>query len=147
MPTRSKGRCVMLVALASPLFAATIGCDEAQPPRVAVYPVRGRITFKGQPALGALVALHPQAGPREDVPTPRASVGKDGSFTLTTFVGGDGAPAGNYVLTVKWYKPVKNGPDVVAGPNVIPRKYAHPHTSDKIITIAAGENDLKIILL
>ncbi|RIK76799.1 MAG: hypothetical protein DCC67_13410 [Planctomycetota bacterium] len=129
------------------LMAGLVGCRDAASPRVAVFPVIGRVTFQGQPAAGAVVALHRRDGPSEDAPTPRASIDKDGTFRFTTFEGGDGAPVGQYVLTIQWHKLVKRGGDVVAGPNVMPRKYASPRTSDKLITVAAGENDLKTIQL
>lgn len=146
--TLSKARCHALRTLAAGLLLATAGgCAEAKPERVAVYPVAGKITFQGQPAHGALITLHPKGGPLENVPTPRANVGPDGAFRVTTFDGGDGAPAGEYVLTVQWYKPVKRGADIVAGPNVIPRKYAAPESSGKVVTIAAGPNDLQTIQL
>src|SRR5688500_4438547 len=103
---------------ASACLVGLLGCGEAKPDRVAVHPAAGSVTFKGQPAYGASLTLHPKAGP-ENLPAPRASVEKDGSFKLSTFNGGDGAPEGEYVATVRWYKLVKAGPDVVAGPNVI----------------------------
>lgn len=144
VPSRRLTAALALAALAA---AAATGCGQAQPERVAVYPVSGKVTFKGQPAPGAIVALHPKAGPLADVPTPRASVGKDGTFQVSTFAGSDGAPVGEYVLTVLWYKPVKKDGDLISGPNVIPRKYASPQTSDKIVTVAAGDNNLQTIQL
>ena len=128
-------------------LVATLGCGEAKPDRVAVYPAAGTITFKGQPMTGATVALHPKSAPAESVPTPRANVGKDGSFKVSTFNAGDGAPEGEYVLTVQWYKPIKQGTDLVSGPNVIPPRYSNPQTSDKVIKIAAGQNNLDPIKL
>lgn len=121
---------------------ATIGCAEAKPKQVPVFPVKGSITFKGAPAVGAALALHPKTPPAEAFPSPRASVGSDGSFKLTTYNGGDGAPAGEYVLTVLWYKPVKIGADMSSGPNVLPPKLARPETSDQVIVVEAGENNL-----
>jgi hypothetical protein len=121
---------------------AVIGCNEAKPDRVAVHPTAGTITVKGQPAPGALVTLHPKSAPAENVPAPRANVDSDGTFKLSTFNGGDGAPEGEYVVTVRWYKLVKKGPDVVAGPNVIPTKYTRPESSDVVVRIAAGQNTL-----
>jgi hypothetical protein len=109
--------------------------------------VRGAIQFRGQPINGAFVTLHPQSNASVDVPHPRASVAADGSFALTTYDGDDGAPAGEYVLTVQWYRPVKQGNDWVGGPNVLPKKYASPHTSDVRITVATGENRIKPIQL
>jgi hypothetical protein len=133
------------IVLTGGACVASAGCSEA-PSRVPVFPAKGSITFKGQPIPGALVTLNPKA-PAENVPTPRANVGKDGAFVISTFEGGDGAPAGDYVVTVKWYRPIKQGADVVAGPNVIPPKYGRPETSDKLITIAAGDNNLAPISL
>jgi hypothetical protein len=128
-------------------LVAIVGCGEAKPDRVAVHPAAGTITFKGQPAQGAFVTLHPTSGPSESVPTPRANVDKDGSFKVTTFDGGDGAPEGKYVVTVRWYKLVTVGGDTAAGPNVIPPKYTRPESSDLTVRIAAGENTLPPIKL
>ena len=93
-----------------------------------VHPVVGAIQFRGQPADGAFVSLHPKNA-TEGVPNPRATVAKDGSFVVSTYDGNDGAPEGDYVVTVQWYKPVRQGNDLVGGPNVLPPKYASPRTS------------------
>ncbi len=42
---------------------------------------------------------------------------------------------------------LKQGPDLVSGPNVVPPKYSSPQHSDKIIKIAAGQNNLDPIKL
>ena len=59
----------------------------------------------------------------------------------------DDVPEGDYTVTVLWYKPIQKGPDVVSGPNVIPAKYANPNTSDLVVSIKQGENDLPAIAL
>jgi hypothetical protein len=122
------------------------GCGDAQPHRVATFPVHGRITYKGQPIPGAFVTLHPKT-PLGNVPAPRAIISSDGSLKVSTYDGGDGAPEGEYVLTVQWYKPIKNGQDVVPGPNVIPKKYSSPRTSNLIVRVVASENKLEPIQL
>jgi hypothetical protein len=135
------------------LWAASLvllaGCSDGDSTRSAVHPVAGTIQFRGQPASGAFVTLHPIAkdSTHAEVPNPRASVAADGTFTLTTYDGNDGAPAGDYLLTVQWYRPVKQGGDWVGGPNVLPKKYALPQTSGLRITVAAGENRLQPIQL
>jgi hypothetical protein len=124
-----------------------LGCAKApEGPPVPVFPAKGKITFQGQLMPGASVVLHPKQ-PVADVPNPRANVGKDGSFEVTTFAGGDGAPEGEYVLTVTWYKFVQQGPDLKPGPNVIPPKYTNPQRSNVVVKIAAGQNDLQTIQL
>lgn len=134
---------VFVLALA---ILTLTGCGE-ESNRVPVHPVHGAIEFRGQPAVGAFVALHPQGAADASAPSPRGTVGPDGKFNLTTYEGADGAPAGEYVLTVQWYKPVKQGNDTVGGPNVLPAKYANARTSDVRVTIAAGENRIKAIQL
>jgi hypothetical protein len=128
-------------------IAALVGCGEAKPERVAVHPASGTLTVKGQPAPGAFVTLHPKAEVGEDVPPPRANVDKDGTFKLSTFAGGDGAPEGEYTVTIRWYKLIKNGTDVSQGPNVIPAKYTKPESSNLTVRIAAGQNSLPPIKL
>jgi len=137
------------VVVGAALLAITlpcVGCGKGGAARVPVHPVAGAVKFRGQAMNGAFVALHPK-NPTDGVPAPRASVAPDGTFTLSTHDGNDGAPEGEYVVTVQWYKPVKVGKDVVGGPNVLPPKYASASTSDLKITVAAGENHLKPILL
>lgn len=147
MINRPKARCGIGVCCAAIFAIALTGCGEAKPDRVAVFPVKGTVTFKGQQMPGALVAFHPKTPLGDGVPTPRASIAKDGTFAVSTYDGNDGAPAGEYVLTFQWYKLLKNGGDVVAGPNVIPPKLGNPATSTATVTIVEGENNLPPIKL
>ena len=124
-----------------------VGCGEAKVERTPVFPVTGQVTVKGQAAHGAIVALHPKAPLEGGAPNPRANVDKDGTFSVTTFDKGDGAPAGEYVVTVLWYKPIGKGNDVAPGPNVVPRKYATAATSDIVVKVAAGQNSIPPIKL
>src|SRR5262245_48541687 len=133
-------------AVALLMLLPACGCGKSDKNRVAVQPVQGTIQFRGQPTAGAFVSLSPK-NPIEGVPAPRATVGQDGSFTVTTYDGNDGAPEGDYVLTVQWYKPIRQDNELVGGPNVLPLKYASPRTSDLQITVAAGDNHLKPIQL
>jgi hypothetical protein len=133
-----------LIALTALTFA---GCGQGDAGRVPVHPVQGAIQFRGQPIVGAFVSLHPMNGATAEIPTPRATVGPGGRFAVTTYDGQDGAPEGEYVLTVQWYKPIRHGDEVVGGPNALPVKYARPQTSDLIVKVAAGENRLQPIQL
>jgi hypothetical protein len=142
-PTQRVAACATAFVLVT---LAALGCGEAQPDRVAVHRVSGAITLKGRPMPGAFLTFHPRT-PVANVPTPRGSVDRNGAFKLSTYDGGDGAPEGEYLVTVQWYKPVTRGGDVVAGPNVIPGKYAAPATSNISVRVAAGENNLPPIRL
>jgi hypothetical protein len=129
------------------LMVVAVGCGQSvDAPPVAVHPAQGKITFKGLPTHGATVTLHPKT-PSADVPVPRATVDKTGAFKVSTFAPGDGAPEGEYTVTVFWYKPIGTGLDVTPGPNVIPVKYTKPESTDIVVKIAAGQNDIPAIQL
>jgi hypothetical protein len=118
-----------------------LGCSKNDD-RVPVFPVSGKVTFKGDVPNGAFVVFHPRTANAKAF-KPSGQVKEDGTFQLTTYDGNDGAPAGEYDVTIQWNKLVQKGADVTAGPNVIPGAYAKPDTSPlKNIKIAEGPNTL-----
>ena len=125
---------------------ALAGCGQQGPQRVPVFKTTGKVLFQNQPPAGALVVLHPR-GAAADSPRPTAQVKSNGTFEATTFESGDGAPAGEYVVTVQWFPARKVAGDFVPGPNVLPRKYSTPEASDLIVHVAEGENSLPPITL
>jgi hypothetical protein len=80
--------------------------------------------------------LHPVHGDTSDNIVPVGVVLDDGTFKVTAYEPNDGAPQGDYVATVQWFKITKEnaGP----GPNVIPKKYADPKTSPIKVTVTAS---------
>jgi hypothetical protein len=120
---------------------AVTGCRQDDG-RVAVYPVKGKVTVAGVVPAGALVVLYPQAG-GDGTLRPSGKVKADGTFALTTFEADDGAPAGEYVATVQWNKLIKRGQDHVAGPNVIAKRYSDRDASIWKINVAAAPNELE----
>lgn len=81
------------------MFAA--GCNGSQRPQV--FPVQGRLMVGGQPAFGAHLAFH--AVDQRLISRPVAIAQRDGSFRVMTHSVADGAPAGDYVVTVFWRDP------------------------------------------
>jgi hypothetical protein len=84
---------------------ACLGCSEAAPEveRIAVVPATGTIVIKSSPAAGARVRLHPvdtALAKRGLYPEGIADVA--GKFALSTYVAGDGAPPGEYRVSVTW---------------------------------------------
>ena len=71
----------------------------------------------------------------------------DGTFTATTYDAGDGVPAGTYIVTLQWRKATKSGNEFLPGPNLLPARYGRPDTSDIVVRIAEGRNDLPPIVL
>lgn len=64
----------------------------------AMTKVTGKVTVDGAPGKDVWVTLHPaQGGTAAQIP--RAQVREDGTFQVTTYLDGDGAPPGDYNIT------------------------------------------------
>jgi len=124
---------LLLLSLLAPLLAAFPGCGGSD--RVPVHPVSGKLLVDGEPAEGAVIVLHPTSPPEKEVHKPAARVEADGTFQVTTYDAGDGAPTGDYVITVTWGEPPS--PDRLGG------KYRDPEKSQLRVTVTEGENLLK----
>lgn len=118
-----------------PLLLATSGCAEKQVP---VFPVSGRVLYQGKPAAGATVVLHALNVAETSDVAPYGVVNDDGSFSISVYEPGDGAPQGDYVATIEWRKLVADAGGAAAGPNVLPRKYANPKSSPVRVSVANG---------
>jgi len=123
------------IAIIATFIAAFVGCSES---RVPVFPVHGTVSFKGKPPVGAQVVLHAvnASGPTEVAPA--ATVREDGSFEITAYDPGDGAPDGDYVATIEWFKIVTGEGGGGRGPNVLPKQYASAKTSPVKVQVAGG---------
>ncbi len=118
------------------------GCGGTPERPEIVYPLTGELQFEGQPAAGASIVLYPLDDSISA--RPRASVDDDGTFAVTTYEPGDGAPAGDYKVTVVWHRPVPGRQaegDDPPPPNVIPAEYADPGKTPLTITVEEGENE------
>ena len=85
--------------------------------------------INGQPVGGVTVFLY-STDPNETEPTrPYATTNPDGTFTLTTTALNDGAPAGEYIVTVI-YEPLDSPLSRPKGkPPAIDKKFSDPKTS------------------
>jgi len=124
------------------LAVALVSCSKS-PEKPATYPVNGRVLYEGNPAAGAVVILHTIGGAATGE-RPRAKTDGNGEFTLTTFKNGDGAPAGQYGVTVEW-KQTDDHPE--QGVDLLPAAYSDPETSKLTATISAGSNEPLVLKL
>lgn len=115
------------------------------------HPARGAVLLDGKPIEGAEVWLIPDSDDlkAQNPPiAPYGMTGKDGAFVLTTYVTGDGAPAGRYKARVIWERKVQApaaepADDEEGGKrNVLPPRYADPDKSGLAVTVAAGDNTI-----
>jgi hypothetical protein len=95
-------RLVLLAAAAATLACAACGNADG------LRTVRGKVLFRGEPAVGATVYFHRKnAAERPGAHTPQGVVGEDGGFTLTS-PAGKGALPGDYAVLVEWKEGVGN---------------------------------------
>jgi hypothetical protein len=109
--------------------------------RKPTHPVRGKVFFEGSPPPQAYVVFQ-GTDPKDKRPV-RADgpVEADGSFVLSTYTAYDGAPVGEYNVTVVWRKPFYDAAGK-PGPNLLPERYAKAETSGLKATVKAGPNDV-----
>jgi hypothetical protein len=131
-------RAPLLLLAAASLFA----CSCSRSDQAAVSPVRGQVfTPRATPAAGALVVFHPVAAEHDTPLKPLAYVDEQGNFELTTYNQGDGAPSGEYVITVEWReKPATPFSANQEGKDRLRGKYADPASSQFRFTVD-GESE------
>jgi hypothetical protein len=131
------------------LAALAVGCSGDHPKFRDTYPVTGRVTHKGQPVGRAQLNFAP-TDKAKDAAHATAVTAADGTFTLNTYKQGDGAPAGEYVVTVFWpdNRPGAVKTKAAAGeelaPNRLPDKYTDPARSPLRATVKAEPNDITL---
>jgi hypothetical protein len=128
--------------LTSTVVVALLAASCSSGPKL--HPVKGQLFHNDQPAEGASVVLHRKDG-AADEPRPSGTVRADGSFTLSTYPHGEGAPPGEYVVLVTWYPP--NAREQENPRNKLPDHYADPASSPLKATVKNGPTELEPIRL
>jgi hypothetical protein len=113
--------------------------------RRATHPVGGKVHFEGNPVPGALVTFYLMTGVRKPQRVADGLVEADGSFTVSSYVPNDGAPAGEHAVTVVWRKPFYDR-EGKPGPNWLPDRYAKPGTSELRVQVNPGRNTFNLEL-
>lgn len=132
----------LIATVAGFLFVFLASCTPSPPTleKVPCHPANGSLSIGGKHAKGATIILVPKnEPPGSKVPRPRATVGEDGKFALSTFGKEDGAPPGEYGIIVFW--PGNEQDDQLNG------RYNAPAKTAKTLTIVAGKNELPAIKL
>jgi hypothetical protein len=111
-----------------------------------VYPVSGIVTLQGKPIEGATVMFFGQDEHLRavGVPIPEGTTDASGKFELTTYEAGDGAPAGNYAVSITWMEETGNSddPELVTRRDRLKNRYASPDSSDLTAMVEADDNEL-----
>jgi hypothetical protein len=105
-------------------------------------PATVQVLRGGVPVDGCLVVLHPVTpcpGSLRPV-SPSGMTKADGTATLVSYMAGDGAPEGDYVVTLLW-RPVlgKEGDEVLYGPDKFAGRFAAAANSPLRCRVKKGE--------
>ncbi len=144
----SKRTTRLVVALSvTAALAALGGCGRQG--RLPLVPAAGQVSWRGKPLAGAQVVLVPLGPGAADRPRPAALTGPDGKFRLSTYVKEDGAPAGEYAVTLTWGGPRKAAGlhPLAAGaaPDYFHGRYGDPKASGLRLTVGPDGGELSPI--
>ena len=134
--TMKKGGPIMANVLLDGVFGEDMKPISSDEPGVnvtgrrATYPVRGQVLHEGSPTAQAQVTFHLfDAATKKYTRTGDAFVDGDGAFVLSSYTPNDGAPVGEYAVTVVWRQPWLDATGK-PGPNMLAERYSKPETSD-----------------
>jgi hypothetical protein len=137
-PAPRRTRLFWTAALVLATSAATVGCGKS--PGVRVAPVRGVVTYHGQPVGGAQVTFFPDKGRLASGTTQ-----SDGNFALSTIVPGDGALLGHHRVCISKRVAISAEP-YSAERDELPANYGSVLTSKLEVTVADQPNDFQFDL-
>lgn len=130
------------------LLAGVLGCggeseeqrlERLVPGAVDTTPVSGKVTVDGRPVKDLWVTLHPK-DPSVSL-RPRGQTDENGNFKLTTYTGGDGAPIGEYNITIEWLTFIKRGGDW-GGPDKLKNQCNDPKSTPYHVTVTSTPIEL-----
>lgn len=122
-----------LVALAAVVVSVPLsGCGNP----AGLFPVSGKVLYKGEPASGAVVYFHREGGSAAAKQSiPYGVVDDGGRFELACDGVGAGCPPGNYAVLVEWRN--------LAGDGVVPVKTRGKINLVKRSRVRSGPDRLK----
>jgi hypothetical protein len=137
------------------ICAVSAGCDGA-----ALAKVRGRVVYDSQPVGSGKIMFFPATGRMA-----YGNINADGTYKLTTFEPGDGAPVGTYRVAIESTRLGADRWDIVKSfdeeikishrPDTrfyvpgkvewqVPQRYARPETSGLTARVESGVNEIII---
>ncbi|MFO0848389.1 MAG: hypothetical protein U0871_07525 [Gemmataceae bacterium] len=137
----TQSRSLLLAAVALVGLTSCGGSDLRK-----TRPVTGTVLVDGKPAAGAQVYLHPLFEERDRLPIHPLAIADDaGRFAVSTYNEADGAPEGEYVLTVEWKQRSGMSPHL-GGPDFLDGQYANKDANkakpEFKVTVGAGPVEL-----
>jgi len=120
------------------------GCKDNG--RVKVYPVQGKVLVGGAPAGGARVVFYPQSDElkKPGMPVPEGMTDNQGIFKLRSYEPNDGAPEGEFKVSVVWFEPRKDGTieDSPSAKDRLGGRYSNPQKSNLTAKVEKGGGEI-----
>jgi hypothetical protein len=133
------------VALGLLITSILCGCSGGKPVWEQTHPASGMVTYKGRPIVDAELIFFPEDKSFPETVRPKAKSTEGGKFIVWTYIQGDGAPEGSYKVTVVHNEVAISKDTIVAKPNDLPVKYSKLDSTDIVVKIAAGQNEIPAI--
>jgi hypothetical protein len=129
-------------AVVAMLVAVTLACTSCGN-STKLYPVSGKVMYKGAPAAGAAVFFQRRGADPLAEQTIMGIVKEDGSFTLVCGPQSAGVPVGEYDVLIEWKRRSSQGRGLAQPvPDRLKGRYANPKQPLLHAVVRAGTNDL-----
>lgn len=125
------------------ILTVVLGCSE-QVDMMPAYPVTGTVTYQGRPMPKAIITFYPVNQGLVQV-APRGISDANGNYHLTTRTQGDGAPPGEYRVTIYWpEEPCPANPDDAdpLPPDRLKNAYSHAEKSPLVVQVLNEQNNM-----
>jgi serine/threonine-protein phosphatase CPPED1 len=110
--------------------------------RKPAQPVRGQVVIDGCPVPGATVVFHlVEADAKKPKRAGDALTEADGSFQLSTYQANDGAPTGDYIVTIDVFNHPFEPSAGRPAKNPVPEKYWKAETTPLKVEVKPGQNE------
>jgi hypothetical protein len=121
--------------------------DKYYPDRDPVFPVAGVVTIDGQPGQELFLRLVPADAAAPSSSDPQTFTDGQGKFEFSTYLQGDGVPAGSYRLLVeKLVNRGSQGREAWGGPDGLKNLFNHLGSPAEQIEVSKGQKNLEVRL-
>ncbi len=124
------------IAAAAALMGTSLGCSSGAAALPSLIPVKGKVTFKGQPLTKGVITFQPDGYGRKA----RGEIQAGGTFVLTTEKEGDGVVAGHHQVFI-------TGTGDRPSKELVPKKYTQRNTSKLEVDVDAEHTEFTFDLI
>ncbi len=120
---------------AGAILGSGLGCSSGSGALPTLIPVKGKVTYKGQPLTKGEIKFEPDGYGRKA----RGQLQADGTFELTTDKQADGVVAGHHQVSI-------SGTGSRFGQEIVPKKYTQRNSSKLEVDVDAEHTEFSFDL-